>query len=129
MGLTRLIKQLHFWRVSGLLLADLILFGSTDPSDTPSFMLIVGFLMLSATLYYLLDGILSFMRLYGLPARHRKRLLKAAAILTSGVIALQSMGQLSTKDILILTPLTGLLYFYLAYSKSARRSLPARNVV
>ena len=128
MGLTRLIKRLHFWRVSGLLLADMLLFGLTDPAETPSFMLIIGFLLLSATLYYVFDGVFSFMRLYGLPARHRRRLLRAAALLASGLVALQSMGQLSLKDILILTPLTGLMYFYIAYSKSARQTSPSSSV-
>ncbi|MGH7192211.1 MAG: hypothetical protein ACREJM_01615 [Candidatus Saccharimonadales bacterium] len=125
--LTRLTRRLHFWRISGLLIADLLLFGMTDPAAAPSFMLIIGFILLSATIYYLLDGLLSFMRLYGLPARHRRRVLRTAALLASGLLALQSMGQLSARDILILTPLTALLYFYVAYSKSARRGLVVSN--
>ncbi len=120
--LTKLIRRLHFWRISGLLAADILLFGTTDPKNTLSFMLIVGFLLLSATIYYLLDGLLAVLRLYGLAPRNRKRVLRTVAMVVCGVLALQSMGQLSLRDLLILGPLTLLAYFYLAYSKDYRQS-------
>lgn len=121
--LTRLIRKTHFWRLSALFAADALVFGVTDPNETASFMLIVGFLLMSATAYYLFDGVLAFAGLYGFPARHRKRVLRASALLASGLLALESIGQLSARDILILGPLTGLAYFYLAYP--ARRA-PSR---
>lgn len=124
--LTRLTKRLHFWRVSGLLAADILLFTATDPKSTLSFMLMVGFLLLSATIYYVLDGILSLTKLYGLPLRHKKRVLRAATMIVCGLLALQSIGQLSLRDILILGPLTALMYFYVAYSKASRRRAPAQ---
>ena len=113
-------KRLHFWRIGGLFAADALLFGVTDPKETQSFMLIVGFLLMAATLYYLLDGILMLTRLYGLPLRHRKRVLRAATLLLCGLLALQSIGQLSLRDVLIVGPLTMLMYFYIAYSKSSK---------
>ena len=125
-SLTKLISRLHFWRISGLAAADILLFGTTDPGNTVSFMLIVGFLLLSATIYYLLDGILAFLKLYGLAPRNRKRVLRTSTMVVCGVLALQSMGQLSMRDLLILAPLTLLAYFYLAYSKgSGQRAVPA----
>jgi hypothetical protein len=122
MSLTHLIKQLHFWRLSGLLAADLLVFGTTDPQNAPSFMLIIGFVLMSVTVYYLLDGLLAFTRLYGFPARHRKRVLKTLALLSCGLLGLQSIGQLGARDVLILAPLTLLAYFYVAYSKSSKQS-------
>lgn len=123
--LTLLIRRIHFWRITGLLVADSLLFGTTDPRDTPSFMLIVGFLLLSATIYYMLDGLFALTKLYGLPVRHRRRALRTMTLLVSGLLALQSIGQLSARDILILAPLTSLLYFYVAYSKAARQRAAA----
>ena len=117
--LTKLIRRSHFRRISGLLAADAVLFGTTDPRDTASFMLIVGFLMLSATIYYVLDGLLAVSRLYGLRLRNDKRVKKTATMLVGGLLALQSMGQLSLRDLLILAPLTALAYFYTAYSSQA----------
>ena len=124
-SLTQLTRRLHFWRVGGLLAADILLFGTTDPRDTVSFMLVVGFVLLSVTLYYLLDGLLALTKLYGLPVRHRKRALRAMALTASGLLALQSIGQLSVRDVVILAPLTVLMYFYIAYSKSSKRRLAA----
>lgn len=118
-SLTKLTKRLHFWRISGLLVADLLLFGTTNPSNTLSFMLIVGFVLLSATIYYLLDGLLIFLKLYGLTIRSRKRVLRTASMVICGILALQSMGQLSARDILILGPLTVVAYFYAAYYKGS----------
>ncbi|HEX5744223.1 MAG TPA: hypothetical protein VFX84_02115, partial [Candidatus Saccharimonadales bacterium] len=88
-SLTNLTRRLHFWRVSGLLAADMLLFGTTDPRSTLSFMLIVGFLLLSATIYYLLDGLLAFLRLYGLAPANRKRVLMTATMVICGALALQ----------------------------------------
>lgn len=118
--LTLLIRRLHFWRITGLLVADSVLFGTTDPRDAPSFMLIVGFLLMSATIYYMLDGLLALTKLYGLPVRHRKRVLRTTTLLIGGLLALQSIGQLSARDILILAPLTSLVYFYVAYSRGTK---------
>lgn len=125
--LTQLIKRLHFWRITGLLAADALVFGATNPSDTVSFMLIVGYILLCITLYYLLDGILSLTRLYGIPLRHKKRFLRTLILLASGLIALQSIGQLSFRDVLVLAPLTTLFYLYVAYSRSSRQRLAAQQ--
>jgi len=125
--LTQLIQRLHFWRISGLLLADAVVFGATNPNETVSFMLIVGYVLLCITLYYLFDALLSLSRLYGVPLRHKKRFLRTAIGVTAGVIALQSIGQLSPRDILVLVPLITLLYLYIAYTRSTRQRLAARR--
>ena len=90
-------------------------------------MLIVGYLLLCATLYYLFDGLLSLGRLYGVPVRHKKRFLRTAILLAGGVIALQSIGQLSPRDILVLAPLSILLYLYVAYARSTRQGLASKR--
>jgi hypothetical protein len=125
--LTQRIKQVHFWRISFLLAADGLVFGATNPNETASFMLIVGFVLLCATVYYLLDGLLTLTKLYGLPLRHKKRFLRTMTLLVSGLLAFQSLGQLSFRDVLVLSPLTILLYLYIAYSKSARQNLAAKR--
>jgi hypothetical protein len=125
--LTQRIKQVHFWRISLLLAADGLVFGATNPNDTASFMLIVGFILLCATAYYLLDGLLTLTKLYGLPLRHKKRFLRAMTLLVSGLVAFQSLGQLSVRDVLVLSPLSVLLYLYIAYSKSSKRQVAAER--
>ncbi len=125
--LTQLISRLHFWRISGLLLADALVFGLTNPNDTLSFMLIVGYILLCATIYYLLDGFLSLSKLYGVPLRHKKRFLRSAVLLISGLVALQSIGQLSPRDALVLAPLSALAYLYVAYARTSRQQLAAKR--
>lgn len=120
-------KRLHFWRISGLLLADVLLFGATNPNSTLSFTLIVGYVLLCITIYYLLDALLMLTKLYGVPIRHRKRVLKSMTLLISGLVALQSLGQLSPRDILVLAPLSVLAYVYIAYVKSSRQQLAAKQ--
>jgi hypothetical protein len=127
MSLTRITTRLHFWRIGGLLLSDALVFGVTNPNDTVSFMLIVGYILLCITLYYLFDAILSLGKLYGVPVRHKKRFLRTAILLAGGVIALQSIGQLSPRDILVLAPLSTLLYLYIAYSRSTRQELASKR--
>jgi hypothetical protein len=125
--LTQLIRKSHFWRISGLLAADAVVFGFTNPGETQSFMLIVGYILLCTTIYYLVDGVLSLSRLYGVPVRHKRRVLRSTALLISGLVALQSVGQLSSRDILVLAPLSALLYMYIAYVRSGREHRAARQ--
>lgn len=125
--LTRLIKQIHFWRISCLLVADVLLFGTTNPDSTLSFMLIVGFVLLCTTVYYLLDGLLAFAKLYGLSLKHRKRFIRTMTALFGGLVALQSIGQLSPRDVVVLSPLTVLLYLYIAYSRSTKQNLSTKR--
>lgn len=125
--LTQLIRKVHFWRISALLAADTAVFCATNPNDTLSIMLIAGYILFCVTLYYLLDAVLSLGRLYGLPLRHKKRFLRSAVLLISGLAALQSIGQLSSRDILVLAPLSVLFYLYVAYTRSSRQRLASKR--
>ncbi|HYH36008.1 MAG TPA: hypothetical protein VD706_00740 [Candidatus Saccharimonadales bacterium] len=125
--LTRLIKKPHFWRISGLLLADLLVFGNTNPNNSLSIMLIIGYILFCTTMYYLLDAVLSLSRLYGVRFKHKKRFLRSAIVLISGLVALQSIGQLSSRDLMVLAPLSVLLYLYIAYIRSGRQRVAARR--
>jgi hypothetical protein len=119
---------MHFWRISGLVAADAAVFGLTDPNTAPSFILIIGYILLCTTIYYAVDALLSLSRLYGIPVRHRKRALRSAVLLISGLVALQSIGQLSPRDILVLAPLSALMYMYIAYARGGRRqAAPERS--
>lgn len=118
---TSLLSYKFLGPVIGLLVVDSIVFGGTDPQQVPSFMLIVGFILLCLTVYCLLRGLLALLQLAGLPLKHRQRLLRAGTMLFGGCIALQSVGQLSSRDVIVLSLLTGLLYLYSTYAKSPRQ--------
>ncbi len=119
----RFIAHKRVQRLSLLLIADVALFGLTDAQAVPPLMLIVGFLLLAATIYNLLHGVLTFFRLYGLSIKRKQRLAAYATGLIAGLIALQSIGQLNSRDALVLMPLVLVGYLYSFYSKSARNAL------
>ena len=106
-----------------LLLADVLLFSTTDVSKVPSFVVIIGFGLLSLTLYWAVRGLLRLGRLYGLTIRRQQSLAIYLTIITAGLIALQSIGELNHRDLMVLLPLSIIGYFYSAYLKSSQRNL------
>ena len=89
-------------------------------------MLIVGFLLFSATAYYLFKGLLILLGLYGVHIGHQKRFVVAATVVISGLIALQSIGQLGPKDVVVMIILALLFYLYTSYAKASQRKLIAK---
>ena len=108
--------------IVALLVLDTIFFTRTDAHSVASVTLIVGFLLLVTTVYLCLRRLLALARVYGLPfSQHERRF----AIFGTGVVALfiglQSMGELSRRDLLVSVPLTVVLYLYFSYGKAKAR--------
>lgn len=119
-----LIKRRKVWVVIVLLLADALFFSLTNPSSVSSVVLIVAFALLLVTLYVLLELGITGIGLYipGLK-QQRRRLAFALTIVLGILLALQSTGQLSSRDALVIIPLGIVLYIYLTYF----RPRPARR--
>jgi len=111
----------HTWKFAGLAAADGIVFGFTNAVSVPSFVLMVGFLLLSVTFYYLIRGLLTFVGLYGVSVRRKRRLAAVMTGAVSGLVALQSIGELNSRDVLVLVPLMLIGYVYTSYGKGTRR--------
>lgn len=111
----------HTIQFGALLIMDSAVFGGVNPQQAPSYMLIVGFLLLSLTAYVMFRLLLGLLGLYGVPIRHRRRLLRMLTVFTAGVIALQSIGQLASRDIFVLSLLSVLLYLYVTYAKNLKQ--------
>jgi hypothetical protein len=105
-------------RILSLLLLDLLLFGLTDATSVPSFMVIIGFGLFALTLYCLIYALTGLTALYGLQIRRKKYFSFYATSVIGGLVALQSIGQLGLKDVLVVMPLVAIAYFYSAYAKS-----------
>ncbi len=114
----RLKDSTHIVRAGSLVVADLLFYGNTNEHSVPSYLVIIGFLLLALNIYFVSFVVLSLLRLYGLPIKHKKRLAKYITGAASIIIALQSVGQLSVKDVLVLLPLTILGYVYVNYTKN-----------
>jgi hypothetical protein len=101
--------------LAGLLIADGIVFGGTDARKVNAAMLIIGFGLLMASVYCLIYGLLAFVRLYGISIRGKRRLAGSFTGLTACLVALQSVGELNPRDVLLLLPLVAIGYLYSFY--------------
>lgn len=114
----KILSHPRFWRVAALLAVDGLLFGLTDPRQVPSFTLIVAVLLLVVTVYQLMLALLLAADWYGLPGKaHRRRQARILTGVAGGLIVLQSIGQLGTRDIVVAVPLALIVYLYISYGK------------
>lgn len=109
--------------VALLLIADLAVFCLTNTAKTPSFMLIVGFLLLSATIYWAIRGFVRLAGFYGIKFKRQKRITLVLTIALSLLIALQSIGQLGIKDVIVALIISVIYYGYSTYAKASAPSL------
>jgi hypothetical protein len=100
---------------------DVLFFGLTNPAQVAPLWLMAGFILAAATVYWLIRLTLLVLALYfrGLKSQQRQLTTLLTAVATI-MIGMQSMGQFSLKDFLVLIPLVLIGYFYIRYN---RRSL------
>jgi len=79
-------------------------------------MLIIGFVLLMVTAYQVYKLLLSLLNLYGLGFRQQSRLAAYLTLFTGLLVALQSIGQLAPRDVLVLMLLSVIAYFYSGYN-------------
>lgn len=105
----------------GLVVTDALFFGFTNPAKVVSPLLIVGFFLVSATLFYTVYTLLSSASEAGLSigSRQRKAALGGVGVVAL-LIALQSVGQLSTHDVSVVIPFVVIAYIYLTYGQSSQ---------
>jgi hypothetical protein len=113
----------RFKFAAGLLALDIILFTSTNATKAPSFAVIVGFGLLVLTIYAVIAELLALAGLYGLKLVRRRQLTIYLSVLVGGLIALQSIGELARRDVVVWLPLMFISYVYSAYVKPDRRNL------
>lgn len=112
-------KQIHKHKLLGqlifLLIVDGLFFGIANPNKVNSLFLIVGFILLGLSFYVLIQIILTYLIKLGFKVKNRRKIAGFIVVLSCLMLALQSIGQLSVRDVFILVPLTVLLYIYAAY--------------
>jgi len=119
----KLVKNKHVRKIAGLLAADGAMFGLTNARNVSSPFLMVGFLLLVVTFYYLISNLLSLTRLYGLTIKRQRRLALVITGVVSGLVALQSIGELNSLDFVVLLPLVIIGYTYGSYRPAPRQIL------
>lgn len=118
MTLKKLLRSPKLLITAGLLLADGIVFTAVNPEQTGAVWLILGYILLGVTLFSLANLIATGLRIYGAgPARVGKRLLRYSAGIVTALAGLQSIGQLTPRDIAAMVPLAVVAYLYLSYGR------------
>lgn len=120
----QILKKRLIWMIAGIFTLDALFFGFIDPRKASSPLLIVGFIMLSLTIYMCWRGFLRLFYRAGLPFRSiATKTTSLMTLLTVVVIGLQSMGELTFRDLAAIIPLSLVAYFYLTYGRqnTARR--------
>lgn len=114
----KILKRGPVWRLMLSATLTIGLFIGTDAAKASSFVIILSFILLITTIYYLIYCILGFLKLYGINIKHQKTISIYVTIASGILIALQSIGELGSRDIIVLLPLAILGYFYSSYAKT-----------
>lgn len=116
MKISKIVKNYRLYAL--LLVADLLFFGFFSPTGS-SVMIIPAFLLVTANFWLLLRATMQFLaRFIDIKPVVRKRIVTVVMVSLTIIVALQSIGQLTTKDVVTVVPLVAVLYFYLAYARS-----------
>jgi hypothetical protein len=107
-------------RLGALITLDALIFGASNAAQAPTWLIMVGFLALSATIYYTVQAVFKGLSLYGISLKRKKTLSLYVTLVMALLMALQSVGELGTHDFVVLLPLALIGYFYNAYSKTER---------
>ena len=111
----KILKKRLFWLAILLVILDGLFFGLTNPTNVNSIFLIVGFVLLGGSIYVLTQIVLTFLIKLGFKIKNGGKIAGFIVVLSCLLLAQQSIGQLSARDVLIIIPLSVLLYIYAAY--------------
>lgn len=118
-------KKKQYIIPTSLLLVNAAFFGFTNPAHISTGWLGVGLILILVTMYVLLYASIGMLKIYGVRLNRsaRRHVALYATIVLGLLIALQSIGGVSGRDIAVLAPLVALGYFYVQYRKTSNRDL------
>jgi hypothetical protein len=102
----------------GIVVLDALFFGFTNPKRVTSLMLIVGFMIVVVTIYASLRLVLSIGEVYSPWFQRQRRPIGYITGVLAAMLALQSIGQLALRDVVVLLVLSSVLAVYYDYNKS-----------
>lgn len=103
-------------QLGALFVLDGVFFSLINPVQAYAVVIAAGFLLLIVTLYTLIDFLLAVgERIIPFSSRTKRRIALAITLVSALLLAMQSIGQLTTKDILAVAPLVIVLSVYFSY--------------
>lgn len=121
MHLKTLVRH-QFWSTVVIIGLDGLFFGLTSPAKVAAPTLFIGFLLVVVTLYKTLQAVSKVASWYGIRfGRHKQRFLRLLTGVIAGIIALQSIGELTIRDLVVILPLALVSYLYLSVAPTLER--------
>lgn len=103
---------------AALIAADCLVFTLIDPRTASATWLFIGFSMLAVTIYSIGVLIARSLQAYGSGVyATARRFARYAALTGIFLIGMQSIGQLTVRDLVTLLPFAVILYIYLSYGR------------
>lgn len=113
--LSRIFRAIKF--IIPLLIADIVFFSLINPTNSNSFVIILACLLSALTFYELFLGLMKLISFFlTISVKSQRRFALFITVLTMFLLLMQSIGQLSLRDILAIVPLMIILYLYITYS-------------
>lgn len=108
-------------KLAAIIFVDLLFFSMIDPRRGSMLVLIVACLLAYISVYVICRlGMWLFVKLFPISIVAQKRAALAVTIGATFLLFMQSLGQLSSRDIFAVVPLTLVTYFYMAYASSTQ---------
>jgi hypothetical protein len=105
-----------FNRLALVISCDLLFFATTDPRTASPPILIISCALTTVTVYLVCRLAMELVgKLFDLSTPTKKHAAVSITIALTFLILMQSIGQLSSRDILAVVPLAVVSYFYLSY--------------
>jgi hypothetical protein len=102
--------------LGGLFVIDAVFFSMVNPIQAHAFVIVIGYGLLVVTLYFLIDFLLAVSeRIIPFSHHTKRRMALATTLVAALLIAMQSIGQLTVKDVLAVIPLIVVLSVYFSY--------------
>ena len=114
-------------QLTAIAAADLAVFGLFNTRTASVMVLFLGFLLLSANIYVLVKLALKLISLYGIKTRNNKRLSLTITGVIIFILALQSVGQINLRDIVVISVVASLIYLYTSLVRRPRQSLESKR--
>lgn len=116
-------KHASHIRLAVLLAANLILFGTTNAATASPGLMVLGFGLILVTAYFVMHWLVGGLKFYGvnLTNRRRRHLATYLTVLVGLLVAMQSIGGVNARDLLVLVPLATLGYVYAFYVRRESR--------
>jgi hypothetical protein len=123
MNLTQVLKSKMIRLIVSITVVDIVFFSNISAQNANTAEIILGFSLFLVSNYAICRILVRTLSIYGLPIKNVKRLSVYLSVFVGLIIALQSIGELTIKDAIILLPLSYLSYTYYSFLKRSSQQI------